>query len=293
MAGFVRATFSALSLLIAIASLLINSSQGAGIAVYWGQNGGEGTLTETCATGNYQFVNIAFLNDFGNGQSPGLDLAGHCSQAAGTCTSLSNEIKSCQNQRIKVFLSLGGFIGNYGLTSPDDARQVAQYLWDNFLGGQSGSRPLGDAVLDGIDFDIEKGSGQYWDDLARALKGLGGNVYLSAAPQCPFPDAHLDTAIKTGLFDYVWIQFYNNGQCQYGANADNLIASWNQWTSVPCNQIFLGVPASAEASPGHIPPDVLTSQVLPAIKSSPKYAGVMVWNKFFDNGYSSAIKSSV
>ncbi|CDP16516.1 unnamed protein product [Coffea canephora] len=275
---------------------LFQSSQAAGIAVYWGQNGGEGSLADTCASGNYQFVNVAFLSTFGGGRTPVLNLAGHCNPDAGTCTSLSDEIKACQNQNIKVLLSLGGGAGSYGLTSADDAGQVANYLWNTFLGGQSGSRPLGDAVLDGIDFDIETGTGQYWDDLARALSGFSSQkkVYLSAAPQCPFPDANLNTAISTGLFDYVWIQFYNNGQCQYGTNADSLIASWNQWTSVQSNQIFLGVPAApGAANGGFIPSDVLISQVLPSIKSSPKYGGVMIWNKFFDNGYSSAIKGSI
>ncbi|XP_027110162.1 acidic endochitinase SE2-like [Coffea arabica] len=277
---------------------LFQSAQAAGIAVYWGQHGDEGSLADTCASGNYQFVNLAFLTTFGGGKTPVLNLAGHCDPPSGTCASLSAEIKGCQNRNIKVLLSLGGQIGNYGLTSADDAGQVANYLWNTFLGGQSGSRPLGDAVLDGIDFDIETGTGLYWDDLARALSRFSSQkkVYLSAAPQCPFPDGHLSTAIGTGLFDYVWIQFYNNGQCQYGANADNLIARWNQWTSVPSNQIFLGVPASADAagSGGYIPPNVLTSQVLPSIKSSsPKYAGVMIWNKYFDRGYSSAIKGSV
>ncbi|PKI26464.1 hypothetical protein CRG98_048847, partial [Punica granatum] len=66
------------------------------------------------------------------------------------------------------------------------------YLWNNFLGGRSSSRPLGDAVLNGIDFDIEGGKGRHWDDLARFLSGYnnsGTRVYLTAAPQCPFPDA--------------------------------------------------------------------------------------------------------
>jgi hypothetical protein len=44
-----------------------------------GQNGHEGTLAQTCATGNYAFVNIAFLCSFGSGQTtPQLNLAGHC-----------------------------------------------------------------------------------------------------------------------------------------------------------------------------------------------------------------------
>ena len=62
------------------------------------------------------------------------------------------------------------------------------------------------------------------------------------------------------------------------------------------NQIFLGLPAApGAAGSGYIPPDVLTSQVLPSIKSSSKYGGVMLWDRYFDlqNGYSNAIKGSV
>ncbi|KAK4848915.1 hypothetical protein QYF36_018611 [Acer negundo] len=58
-------------------------------------------------------------------------------------------------------LSIGGGAGSYSLSSADDARSVADYLWNNFLRGQSNSRPLGDAGLDGIDFDIEKGEPHY------------------------------------------------------------------------------------------------------------------------------------
>ncbi|KAH9731732.1 hypothetical protein KPL70_010280 [Citrus sinensis] len=55
-------------------------------------------------------------------------------------------------------LSIEGGAGNYYLSFSEDARQVADYLWNNFLGGQSSSRPLGNAVLDGIDFGIEGGT---------------------------------------------------------------------------------------------------------------------------------------
>ena len=167
-------------------------------------------------------------------------------------------------------------------------------------GGQSSSRPLGAAVLDGIDFDIEGGSTQHWDDLARSLSAYSTQskkVYLTAAPQCPYPDAHLGDALKTGLFDYVWVQFYNNPQCQYTSGSiTNLENSWKQWTTdVAATKIFLGLPASPEAAPsgGFIPASVLTSQVLPAINSSAKYGGVMLWSKYYDNGYSSSIKDSV
>ncbi|PON57764.1 Endo-beta-N-acetylglucosaminidase [Parasponia andersonii] len=289
---------SSFLLLLFLISIICKSSDAAGIAIYWGQNANEGTLADTCSTGNYQYVNIAFLTTFGNGQTPVLNLAGHCNPAANECTRLSSEIKACQGRGIKVLISIGGATGSYSLSSAADAKQVSDYLWNNFLGGQSSSRPLGDAVLDGVDFDIEAGSGQFWDELARSLDGhsqAGEKVYLAAAPQCPFPDQHLDGAIKTGLFDYVWVQFYNNPGCHYAGNVNNVLSAWNQWNSSQAKQVFLGLPAAQAAAPsgGFIPADVLTSQVLPTIKMSPKYGGVMLWSKQFDNGYSAAIKSSV
>ncbi|XP_060667607.1 acidic endochitinase-like [Ziziphus jujuba] len=271
-------------------------SQAGGIAIYWGQNGNESTLADTCNSGNYQFVNIAFLATFGDGQNPVLNLAGHCDPGASTCTGLSADIKSCQDKGIKVFLSIGGTVGTYSLTSAEDAKQVSDYLWNNFLGGESRIGPLGDAVLDGIDFHIEAGSGKYWDELARSLSGrTERKVYLAAAPLCPIPDAHLDGAIQTGLFDYIWVQFYYYGRCQYGGHTNNLLSYWSQWTLPPTQQLFLGLPSAPEAAPsgGFIPADVLISQVLPTIKSSPKYGGIMLWNKQFDIHYSNAIKGSV
>ncbi|KAI3451087.1 hypothetical protein Pfo_007752 [Paulownia fortunei] len=230
--------------------LFLSFSEAGRIAVYWGQNGNEGTLSETCATGNYDFVNLAFLATFGNGQTPMINLAGHCDPTTNGCTSLSSDIKSCQAKGIKVMLSLGGASGSYYLASAQDARQVATYLWNNFLGGKSSSRPLGDAVLDGIDFDIEGGTDQHWDDLARYLSAYskrGKKVYLSAAPQCPFPDAWIGGALQTGLFDYVWVQFYNN-PCQYSSGMTNLEEAWKQWVTIKTNKIFLGLPAAPEAA---------------------------------------------
>jgi chitinase len=105
-------------------ALAAGNSYVPGIAVYWGQNGNEGTLAEACGTGRYQYVILAFLTTFGNNQTPVLNLAGHCNPAAGTCTGLSSEIKRCQSQGIKILLSLGGGVGSYFLTSYQDAQQV-------------------------------------------------------------------------------------------------------------------------------------------------------------------------
>ncbi|XP_047339276.1 acidic endochitinase-like [Impatiens glandulifera] len=286
--------------LLSLIILVIGCNAG-GIAIYWGQNGYEGTLSETCATGNYDFVNIAFLATFGNGQAPTINLAGHCNPSINECTKLSPEIKSCQAKGIKVILSIGGGAGSYYLASSDDARQVATYLWNNFLGGTSSSRPLGDAILDGIDFDIEGGTNQHWDELATYLSkysNRGKKVYLTAAPQCPFPDAWIGNALKTGLFDYVWVQFYNNPPCQYAiGDVTNLEDAWKQWISdIPASKIFLGLPAAQDAAgSGFIPVGDLTEKVLPVIKGSSKYGGVMLWSKYYDDqtGYSSSIKAHV
>ncbi|XP_021764960.1 hevamine-A-like [Chenopodium quinoa] len=283
--------------------LLSTKSHAAGsISIYWGQNGFEGTLNQTCATGRYKFVNVAFLNIFGSGQTPSLNLAGHCNPSTGGCTGVGPQVDYCQSLGIKVMLSLGGAIGNYGFSSKKDAMDFACYLWDNFLGGTSSFRPLGNAVFDGIDFAVDRSkSTLYWDDLARyvARYNLLGRkkVYLTAAPLCPYPNKYLDMALRTRLFDYVWVQFFGHPSCQFNGDITNLINSWNMWSSTGyIRRIFMGLPAAAwEAGNGYIPADILKLQVLPIIKMSPKYEGIMLWSKYWDDttGYSPAIISSI
>ncbi|XP_050878790.1 acidic endochitinase [Lathyrus oleraceus] len=274
------------------------------IAIYWGQNNNEGTLTQTCATENYSYVIIAFMNKFGNGTTPEINLADHCDPYSNDCVMLRTDIKNCQAKGIKVLLSIGGADGEYGLVSTDDAKNVSDYLWNKFLGGNSSLRPFGDAILDGIDFDIEKslkGKQQHWDELAIFLKSYRNStqhVYLSAAPQCPFPNGDLGAALDMGVFDYVWIQFYNNPECEYNQNDVNrLLDSWKRWTeSLTVGKLFLGLPGSpAAADNGYIPVDLLCEIVLPVVAMSRNYGGVMLWATYYDkqSGYSSYIKSSL
>ncbi|KAK4434315.1 Acidic endochitinase [Sesamum alatum] len=283
------------SLLIIISVLIVSSlfasSEACGISTYWGQNSSEGTLVDTCDSGLYQYVNLAFLSNFGRGGEPVVNLDGHEKWR------LSTDIRACQAYGVKVLLSLGGPYGTYGLVSIDDAKQVATYLWENFL-APNATGELGDAPLDGIDFNIiAPFSHQYWDELVKALADFDSTqkkLYLSASPQCV--DYYLEPAIKTGLFDHVSVQFFNQSSCDFEAGLDKLLESWNEWsTLLPAgNQLFLGVPASQNASKtGYIEPARLKSQVLPAVRAYKNYGGVMVWDRLHDKNYSKTIKPDV
>lgn len=216
-----------------------------------------------------------------------VNLAGHCTPSINNCKFIGPEITACQNLGIKVLISIGGANGQrQSLADAGDAKYLADYIYNNFLGGSASDRLFGDAVLDGVDFDMESRS-SYLDDLARYLHEHSTpqrKVYLSAAPQCPFPDANIGAALNTGLFDYVWIQFYNNPPCQYSGNSQNLIASWNVWTSnINARYFFVGLPGSPQAAgSGFATTTQICNEILPEIKKSEKYGGVMIWSRYWD-----------
>nr|GMD61929.1 acidic endochitinase-like [Ipomoea batatas] len=224
--------------LLLLSSLNISLGLRGELGIYWGQNGLEGSLRDTCDTNYYNIVNIGFLTTFGDGRPPVLNLPGHCDP--GQCKFLSDEIRYCKSKGIKVLLSLGSGAGSYFNSFP----------------------PL-----------------------------------MMPTPQCPFPDYYLEEAINTGLFDYAWVKFYKNPICQYN-NGDltNLFNYWNHyWSTIPTGKLFLGLTASPEAAPsgGFIPADILISEVLPVIKATPIYGGVMLWDESNDHAYSSKIKPYV
>ncbi|KAK4436249.1 Acidic endochitinase [Sesamum alatum] len=261
-----------------------DSNYTCGISVYWGQSlNGEGSLGELCETGYYNYVNLAFLSTFGCGRQLRLNLTDHCDADSGGCRSLSTEIKACQNRGVKVLLSLGGNDTKYQqLCSARDARNVADDLYNTFLKGSNSDGPLGDVSLDGIDLDIEyPGSVNYWDYLVEALASYRSpqkNVYLSASSSCSYPDKDLGKAIDTGLFDHVAVRFYdNNPQCDCSAGPTKILETWNKWSSsLPDgNHLFFGLLPDSNAG-SQCKPQVFTTEILPVIRSSPNYGGVML-----------------
>ena len=175
---------------------------------------------------------------------------------------------------------------------------LAKYLVDEFLSGKDG--PLGAVSLDGIDIqDIPDSKHLHWDLLVTLLSDgsiIDRKVYISASPQCVYPDALLDPAIKTGHVDYIWVEFYYSNPCIYqSGNPENLFKAWEQWTSnVPKSLIFLGLTADKTMA-GYIDPEVVKTEILPTVKKASNYGGVMIWGRYFDlkNSYTAPIKDSV
>ncbi|XP_054782588.1 acidic endochitinase-like [Prosopis cineraria] len=229
---------SPLFILIAFLVLVQIRSSEAGddiIGVYWTLMDDNSNLTATCATGKYTYVVIYYLQTSRDEFNPQFSIPGGTCDPRLSCPSIGPGVKYCQEQGIKVMLYIAGDGWNVTLSSADKARNVSDYLWNTFLGGNSSSRPFRDAILDGINFDIRYFT-PHWKDLAHYLKSHSTStrtVYLSASPPCRFPDNFRGTALEEhGLFDYVFVQFQNDPACQYSELRGNvlLLESWNNWT---------------------------------------------------------------
>jgi chitinase len=107
---------------------------------------------------------------------------------------------------------------------------------------------------------------------------------VTAAPQCPFPDALLGPSPGTvlgqvpELIDYLFVQFYNN-PCAVG-NGAAFRSSLASWTKVG-PKVLIGLPASPGASPGYVAPGGLGA-VTGAIKGGGNPVGVMLWDASYD-----------
>ena len=162
--------------------------------VYWGSTDNEGKLSDYCSDNTYDVIILAFADAFNGDGVPQMSMD-YCDGQ--DCSSLSSQVRSCQNQGKTIILSVGGADGSYQLKSTDFAKQVAHHLWNMFLNGTGEHRPFGNGVvLDGVDFDIEAGpksADGYWVTLINELRNLtksdpSKHYYFSGAPQCVFPD---------------------------------------------------------------------------------------------------------
>lgn len=270
------------------------------VGVYTDQTSNQGSLLDGCATGNYQIINIVFVISLGWAQTPEIELTNHCnSSTISSCAQFGEEIKSCQAMGIRVLLSIGGGAAKYNLNSTEPIN-FAEYLWNNFLGGQSNSRPLKEAVFDGVDITNERGSWDNWsklgDELGKLYKKQGKKFYLSAAPQCSSLDSSSHSIPQPVIFDYISVQFYgDNAICQYvNGRLEGFWESWNIWKTFRADKVFVYLLAApVSEGMGYIRPDVFRTQVLPELRRSSTFGGVVLWSKELDKEYSSEINPKI
>ena len=173
-------------------------------------------------------IPIGFVNVFPDQQNgPGNNYGNACgsdlwvspdgkqTQMLTECSQIAEDIKTCQAAGKKIFASIGGALpgGNF-LASKDSATAFADFLWGSFGPLQDSTlkqfpRPFGtDTIVDGFDLDIESGPDSFYSDLVNELRAKfatsSKSYYISAAPQCIVPDAHLDEAIQNSNIDYLY-----------------------------------------------------------------------------------------
>lgn len=272
------------------------------VAVYYGQTPATtvvGLLT-LCMNPNVDMVVLAFVTSFHEPDSPAASFGPGCTYGASSsqqayapglrnCLALAPEIAACQQIGKPVLVSLGGYHANVTLSSDTEAEAVASQLWNLFGAGTANStlRPFGtDVVVDGFDLDNESKNTTAYTAFTHALRNLfatdpSKRYYLSAAPQCPRPDASISLEVMA-LVDFVFVQFYNNPSCDLDAPGfQRSFADWSNDLAAVSNttKVFIGAGAFEGAGSGYVVGAGLSSMVsLVREMEVENLGGVMLWD---------------
>ncbi|KAJ5160960.1 chitinase 2 [Penicillium canariense] len=282
--------------------------------IYWGQNGGntieDNDLSMYCVpTAGIDIIVLAFLYGYGNGNTIASGTIGQsCSILPNgesvQCENLAAAIKKCQENGVKVLLSLGGAMGAYSLSSQQEAGAIGQHLWDAYGNTKNDfvHRPFGATFVNGWDFDIEASRGnEFYQHLICTLRSnfnsdLSNEYYITGAPQCPIPEPNMQHIITNSQFDYLWVQFYNNPSCSVNGaiNFESWVTNIAGTASADA-KILIGLPASPYAATGtydgaqyYLQPNALATLLREYVGHS-ALGGVMLWSAGFseyniDNG---------
>ncbi|GLB36432.1 putative glycosyl hydrolases family 18 [Lyophyllum shimeji] len=322
MAPLVAVLWSSLLALLLHASYLggvvsaFSDDRSDNLAAYWGQDSGghQQRLSFYCDDDTIDVFPLAFLYIFrGTGGLPVIDFSNICGIGSGRtfagtdltdCSFLASDIRDCQAKGKIVTLSLGGATSQVGFSSDAQAEQFGQLLWDMFLGGNGNIRPLGNVALDGVDLDIEKGTSAHYAAMVNKIrslaKGASKRYYITAAPQCPFPDVYIGGALNSAFFDAVYVQFYNN-YCETSVPSEFNFDTWDRWarTQSPNRHIkvYMGAPGSPKAAGnGYVDALTLSRTVKDAKARYSSFGGVMLWDAdaaYTNNRYDRAIKNAL
>lgn len=300
---FVRNAFLA-GLLASVTSALPSPRAAGGkLTIYWGAEDDNTSLESVCNDSTYDIVNLAFLNYFHSGGGfPSIEMAGlwdttQAQKNAGATglkdgSPIVDAIKTCQSNGKLVILSMGGAndYADVTLKSDQDGEDIADKVWNLFLGGTDHSelRPFGDVKLDGVDLDNESGNPTGYLAMVKRFKSNFANdsskkYYLTAAPQCPFPDASQPLDVCQEL-DYVWVQFYNNGECNIAQSGFNeAVKNWSK--GIGNAKLFIGGLASgSDGDQGYVDANTF-NKAIQGVKSMnlPNYGGAMLWEAQLSN----------
>ncbi|KAF2272989.1 glycoside hydrolase [Westerdykella ornata] len=308
-----------------------NISSKNNVALYWGQNS---------ADPNVDIIIVAFLLRFvGNDGNPVLNFANQgvtappdpvkCTYFPGStglfqCPDLEADIQECQIKKGKtVLLSIGGdAYTEGGFPNPEAATAAAGKIWAMFGPPQDDIyhpypsqvyRPFGYASVDGFDFDFEGPNAhssvfaqrlrQLMDDYTNGV-GNGRKFYLSAAPQCPYPDVWMKELMQEAQLDMVFVQFYNNwcGVHNYVPGSPNPFNfhQWDTWARTASKnknvKIFVGVPGNTGAAGrGYVPAPRL-APIIQEFRKKDAFGGVMIWDasQAYTNGdFLEAVKGAL
>ncbi|KAF8058279.1 glycoside hydrolase [Lyophyllum atratum] len=238
---------------------------------------------------------MAFLYIFrGKGGLPVIDFSNICGLGSGRtfsgtdltdCSFLESDIRNCQAKGKIVTLSLGGATSQVGFSSDAEAAEFGQLLWDMFLGKWT------------IDLDIEKGTSAHYAAMVNKIrslaKGASKRYYITAAPQCPFPDVFISGALNNAFFDAVYVQFYNN-YCETSVPSEFNFDVWITGTNGPehspqivTSRYTSGAPGSSKAAGnGYVDIQTLSRIAKDAQRRYSSFGGVMLWDA--DVAYSGA-----
>ncbi|KAM9903741.1 hypothetical protein OXX79_003156 [Metschnikowia pulcherrima] len=277
----------------------VQSTHSHGIVVYWGQNSGthsgsdQKPLRHYCDKKHVDIVVISYLNEFPEMR---MNLANMCwdtfSSGLLKCPDVGKDITYCQEQGKIVLLSLGGDLGNYKFEDDKEARDFAQVLYNTFGPGEAKERPFGNAVVNGYDLNLEKQSPGYAalaTELNRLHKDMDIPYFLTATPQCPYPDENLKEALLSAPFHAVFIQFYNNNCGLIHPKAFNFMTKWKDFAdNISLNKdvlLFIGLPGASEsAGSGYATLEQVKAVVTKDFFEYEKFGGFMLWDASSSEG---------
>lgn len=188
---------------------------------------------------------------------------------------------------------------------------MAETIWATFgpPGDGSAERPFDDASVNGFDLDFEAPVANmvaFANKLRELMDAADGDYYLTAAPQCPFPDQNNDEMLNGAVdFDIVWVQFYNNfcGLDHFGGGSDPgayNFETWDSWaknaSKNPNVKVMTGAPASQSAAGSGYVDAATLSDIIAYSKQFESFGGVMLWDvsqAYANPGFLDAIRSAL